>query len=267
MNRLRLLVCIILGAVVSSCSKEDDPLVISVSPLGSIIKTNAGDIIGFEANCKGTTRLKSFRITIKEQNKYSKTLFDTTLEVKSFSYHYEYKIPEYSDSITENDIFFSVIDEDGNEEKAAKIIYVSSTAHAALEEYSGLVLYSGKSGKENACNINSVRTMRSADSDSSTIDLVDCSDGNTLSRKWMSQSGLKFVKFNSLDYANASSLSLENAYESGIKTAFVDNLQEEDIIITKYTGGSSSGYAAVKVSLIVDQDSCLTDRYIFSIKK
>ena len=80
---------------------------------------------------------------------------------------------------------------------------------------------------------------------------------------WVSSSGLSFAKFNSFDHANATSQTLENAYEISLKQEFVDNIVSDDIIITKI----ANKYIAIKLIYVIDDIGAEDDRYIFSIKQ
>lgn len=80
--------------------------------------------------------------------------------------------------------------------------------------------------------------------------------------------GLKFIRFNDFDYANASYLSVRKAFEVGIKNPILDNIKEDDIILTKLNRSSiDSGYVAIRIVYVIDSDSTLNDRYIFNVKK
>jgi len=141
-----------------------------------------------------------------------------------------------------------------------------------LSETSGHQMFSHNSTNYDAYNLLTGLPLHSQLSDSSIIHIIDASidsvNHNTLSRKWMSFANLQFVKFNDFNYANATISSIKNAYNAGLKNQFVDNLTDEDIIITKLGNSSiDTGFIAIKIINIIDADSTINDKYIFNIKK
>ena len=75
-------------------------------------------------------------------------------------------------------------------------------------------------------------------------------------------SGLLFSKNNSFDYANATLEGIENTYSTSVKKEFVDQISENDIIITKI----ESNYVIIKIIFVIDGIGSGDDRYIFNIK-
>jgi hypothetical protein len=104
--------------------------------------------------------------------------------------------------------------------------------------------------------------------DSSDVHIYDASfdslHGNKISRRWETYGNVKFVKYNDFDYANATNVSLQTAYNSGVKKKFASNIQDDDIILVKV---HDSYLIAVKVLAVFDPYGFKNDRYIFNIKK
>jgi hypothetical protein len=133
-------------------------------------------------------------------------------------------------------------------------------------------MFSHASTGFDAYNLATGHPLHSESSDSSVMNILDLTNDTVnptvLLRKWGSPAGNKFVRFNDFDYANATLNMLRNSYTAGIKNDFVENISSGDIILTKI-GNSliDTGYVAIKVVFVIDEDSTQLDRYIFNLKK
>jgi hypothetical protein len=253
-----------------SCKKENSPSLLLIDPQDIEISMKSGDIKEFRLRCSSNTNLKSLQITSKIENSYTTIILDTSLSSTSFVMNYEYKAPSVLDK-TNYKLTFILTDIDNNRTEIPKFIIVSPT-DLILKEKSGNVMYSRLSGKFDAYNLENITPIYSTQADLSTIHIKDYSidtiNHNTLSKKWISMAGLNFIRFNDFDYANATYLSVRKAYEAGIKNPILDNIKEEDIILTKLNKANpDSGFIALRIVFVIDSDSTLSDRYIFNVKK
>lgn len=253
-----------------SCKKENDPALILISPSQFSFVVHSSDILTFNINCSSNSNLKSLVITSKTETTFTQTILDSAISSKAFEFNYEYKVPVVFDS-TKITLVFTLTDVDGNKNSIAKVLYVSSI-YKNLTETSGHIMYSHCTTNFDAYNLLTALPIHSNLTDSSLTHIMDASidsvNHNTLSRKWISPAELNFVKFNTFDYANATTLSLKNAYIAGLKDQFVSNIVDGDIILTKLGNPAiDSGFVAIKVISVIDADSTLNDKYIFNIKK
>lgn len=77
------------------------------------------------------------------------------------------------------------------------------------------------------------------------------------------------VRFNGFDYANATNVSVRNAFNSGVPVEELTSVAVNDIIIVKLGSlpANVSHYAAVRVTDILDEaGSADNDRYTFNMK-
>jgi hypothetical protein len=253
-----------------SCRKDEVvPLTIKVTPDFLIFTSKAGNIVQFTAETTSETGLKNFIITSKTGTSFTQTLLDSTLTgSKKFKITYEYLILNNSSdySIILN---FKIIDNNGEERSSARQINVTIN-NSPLVEYTGNTFYSLGSGKADAYDLVNLSPEFSTIAAAGIRDLQNSSDYDTsftLARSWISPAGGKFVSYNGFDYVNATRISLENAYLTGVQQDKISNLQEDDIILTRLGRPDSAVYAAIKIIYIIDQDSSKNDRYVFSVKK
>ncbi|MCK4662232.1 MAG: hypothetical protein KAT68_05165 [Bacteroidales bacterium] len=255
-----------------SCKKENDPCLLLITPDDYYYVQEPNDILSFNISCSSINTLKKFTITSKTKNTFSKTELDTLINADKFYLVFEYQVPKFPDSVTILNLLFTLTDNGGNQTQMLKTIEIRS--ERVLEETAGHVMYSHSSEKYDAYNLLSGNPIHSEIVDSSQIHIMDISVdsicGNSLMRKWVSPAGIKFVRFNDFDYPNSTIISLMNSYKAGIKNDFIENLNEEDIILTKITDTEDTDsivYVAIKIINIIDADSTDMDRYVFNIKK
>lgn len=252
-----------------SCNEEGDPTLLLISPPNLTHSINAGDVIGFNINCTSDYSLKNFSISLKEEQSFTEVVLDSPITSSYFSMSYEYKAPEFPEVLTKIYITFTLTDEFYNITQAIKILEVHS--QRKLTESAGHELFSHLSGNYDAYNLISGKPLHSELTVSDSIHIMDVStdsiSGTNLLRKWESPAGIKFVRFNDFDYANATISTLKQSFDAGIKNDYIDNLNDGDIILTRINNNQNDSYLALKIINIIDNDSTLTDRYIFNIKK
>ncbi len=257
---------------ISACKKplSDKPVVL-VSPSELVRNANGGDFLTYTINVKSEIALNRFTITEKINNGASKKILDTILSTKNFNLTYEYPVP----NVNENSIIvlnLSATDVDGNTGTDLKRVDVTSVAKALVEK-SGNIFYSanntGKS-KPDGQNLLTVEPTFSNTTNSALRHIEDYPLSDTLeslSRRWVSPAGCKFVKFNSFDYPNATTSTAESAYISGTKLSIISAIDVGDIYITKVMDGLEPVYVVIKLVSISDAAGTDNDIYTFNIKK
>ena len=267
-----------LSLVVFSCKKDKGgQLILWVDPFSSQNAEN-GQIIRYTISVSSDVAITSLIIKESQENKFIKKIVDTVPGRKSFSWLYEYKVPALDVPTGPLALIFEATDSDGNWMQTVRVVGVTTTGKDLLKETTGHVLYSSASTDFNGFNLfeNKLLVVPLYDTlatiDSSTVHFIDATakDETALSRRWKSLAGCQFVKFNELDYGNATRTGLKTAFEIGLKRDFVDNITDEDIIITRFqkTDTSDFEYAAIKIALVVDvEGTSAKDRYIFNVKK
>ncbi len=258
--------------VLTSCKKEKlkQPLVQS-GPEGLYIYGKVGDVVSVSINVYSDIRLSRFYVNSKLDNSFQVTSLDTSIDSKEFSILFEYKIP--AGAAGKSILFtYTANDVDGNSGSDLKRLIVSPDTAKLLTETSGHQIFSGKSlNHKDAFDLetNSVKWSSLPGVDTTSLDIKDFPTDSTdaLAKTWVSPARGKFVRFNGFDYANATNVSLVNSYSSGAKLDILDNIQLNDIIITKLGSLSSEKYAVIRITGITDAPGKESDSYLFSIKK
>ncbi len=260
-----------------SCKDKDvDEIVIALKPESFQIMANVGDYIIIETKVQSNSKLNKFVINQTINSQQSTVILDSLISVKSFNFDYSYFVPDIDVSLSnEIKLVFTFIDDNGNSQKRTKIIIVNKEDEVdePLSEILGSEMFSRLASNKNAFDLKSLQPLNYETADSSIRYIEDYSFDttsvkvDTLSHKWVSPAGLKFLKYNSFDYANASSQSIKDSYLSGIETDFIDHIEEGDIILT-YLSKADEGHEfyAIKIMYIIDNDGVEEDRYVFNIK-
>lgn len=252
--------------------KENSPALLFVYPETSYYDVKSFDILEFDIRGSSETSLIKFSILSKPETSFSSTTLDTSLNTPNLNLIYQYQVPGVVET-TKISLEFVLTDDAGKQTRIAKSLTVSPAKRVPVET-AGHEMFSSVSAKQNAYDIFTGTPLFSATAsasgqhikDATTTDTIVTVD--TLSKKWTSPAGLKFVRFNDFDYANADYTDIKQAFEVGIKKSFIDQIGNGDIIITRLpVSDPDSGYVAIKLVLIIDIDSTNFDRYIFNIKK
>lgn len=257
-----------------SCKKDkNSPALLFVYPESGYISAIPAQVITFTINgSSDAASLNHFILRSKIPLSGYTVWVDSSLTTNSFSMQYDYQVPVFSQS-TGIQVEFILSDKDGNETKMARIINVTVQTGSGLTETTGHEMYSAISGKQDAYDLAAGTPLFSQSAPLPTQHIRDSTVNDSsgtylLSKKWLSPAGLKFVRFVDFDYANATPLTIKQSYEAGVKNAFISNIAQDDILLTRLpVSNPDSGYAAIKLVYVIDQDSSDFDRYIFNIKK
>lgn len=267
-------ILIIFSLLGLACKKDkNSPALLFVSPDNTYFDVFNSNILQFEiSGSSESSYLTGFSVVTKPDNAFSSTIFDTSFSSKNFNITYEYQVPVFSESININ-LQFVLNDDAGNQTRVAKILRVTVNNSAPVET-TGNEMFSALSGKQDAYNLFTLQPLFSSSSGSSNQHIKEATENDslgtvdTLCKKWISPAGLQFVRFNDFDYANALHEDMKVAYEVGIKKNFIEQLNDGDILLTRFPNSEvDKGYIAIKLVYVIDEDSTNLDRYIFNVKK
>jgi hypothetical protein len=261
------LVCMTI-ILASSCKRDNDSAPhITVSPSPLYIYGNIGDLVTFNITVDSEVRLSKFYISQQPDNQVPVTVLDTIITSKGVVFAYYYRMPA---SLAGKSVIFEfkAEDENGNVGKQVRRVFVANPAAVTLTETTGHRMYSNLSASNpDAYNLETNAGQFST-SDSTLRDMQDASGTDTtLSRNFISPAGGQFVSNDGYDYANATDVSMINAYNGGVKLTQLSGVGVGDIIITKLGSLTTNKYVIIRISDIVDLPGKDNDYYEFTIKK
>ncbi len=262
---------LIFAFIIFSCKKDKvtSPIV-SVSPSQLYYYGSIGDLVTFNINVSSEVSLSKFTITATPDNETPTVKLDTIILSKGTSFNYYYRLP--ANMAGKSIVFdFKAVDSNGKTGGSVKRVYVVAlpvSQAIILTETSGHRMYSNTSVNPDGYNLETNSGEFSLTADTASRDIQDYSAANTtLSKEWRSPAGGKFVVYNGFDYANATDSTTISAYTSGVKYSVLYNVTVGDIIITKLGSVSTSKYAVIRITDIVDVAGKDNDYYEFKIKK
>jgi hypothetical protein len=258
-----LIVTTLLMLAFFSCSKDDNSSNLTILPADNYLLRDTSNVINFTIKVESTNDLARYRIT-QTINNSTTTIKDELISGKNYIDWFDYTVPNSFQNYGRHEIklIFTTIDVKGAEMNRAKLIYVDITDRT-LAENSGNTMHSALSNQFNAYDLLANTPKYNTDSTAHIFDYTKPNVNDTLGRVWISPSGVKFVKLNGFDYANATASSVTNAYNSSVKNDTLRNLTDGDIVITKV----GNTYMALKMVYVIDDAGNANDRYIFSVKK
>jgi len=262
----------VLGFV--SCKKDKDPPVIIITPSQLHIVGNVNDVVAFKIEVKSNVRLSKFVIKSQPENTTPILLLDTSITSKSSTFNYYFKLPANLAGKSTN-ISFLAEDQNGLTSENFRVVFVNAPpaiTPKALTETAGHRMYRFRSTGFDAYNLETNAGVFSLIADSTARDIQDLSDttNTTLSRNWQSPAKGNFILYTGgtgFDYANATDSTTIGAYNAGLKTSLLFNLQVGDVIITKLGSVSTNKYVVLRLTNILDDVGKNNDYYEFSIKK
>lgn len=261
----------LLGAL-AGCRRENKIPILTVSPQTPVMAVSSGNVVSFTITGRSDhSSLSRLIIRSKRDNSFSITEVDTALSGSSLSWNWEYMVPHavanYSTKLT-----FELYEADGDEMTAARTLNVTLGA-VLLVEASGQQFYSRNSAThgESAFDLEDrVPVLYSVDSTRRDLQDKPADVAQTeISRTWISPAGGRMVRFNGFDYANATDMSLRNAFNSGVPVEELTNVAVNDVILVRLGSlpANVNHYAALRVTDILDEPgSADNDRYTFNMK-
>ncbi|MCB9335587.1 MAG: hypothetical protein H6586_05520 [Flavobacteriales bacterium] len=247
-----------------SCKKDEEQNSgITITPTEDYLLRDTSDVINFTVKIESRNELAKYRVT-QTINNSTITVKEETISGKTHIDWYDYTVPNSFNTYGRHEIklIFSSFDVSGNTMNKAKIVYVDINDRT-LSETSGNTMYSALSNQFNAYDLLTNTPKYNSDSTSHVFDFSTSNPSDSLGKTWISPSGIKFVKLNGFDYANATESTVKNAYNSSIKNDTIRNIAPQDVIITKV----NQTYMALQLIYVIDDVGVNQDRYIFNIKK
>lgn len=243
---------------------EGSPILVFLTPEATQIEANSGDKVFI--TIKSSTNsgdILNLRIESIDDLYGIQNVFDSTFNNSSINYRLEYDVPSYPDS-TQSLLVFTLTNQNNESSEIAKRILVNR-GETFVKEASGVNMYSTSSSRPNAFSLEQLSPGFSTDSTTFESDIVDNTeeDSETLSREWISNTGISFVKFDGFNYSGANSQSIKNAFENGVQLSRVSDIRDSDIYLIG-RGGQALG--VIQVIAVTDPDGVQEDKYTFSIK-
>jgi hypothetical protein len=264
-------VLLLAGLLLGACKKENTIPILTVTPNAPDIDVVSGNVIAFEVRGRSdNSSLARVIITSKKANSFSVVRLDTAISGTNFAYGFEYLVEHATVPYTE-ELKFQLIDANGKDMVTTRTLYVTLGA-VVLTETAGHSFYSANSfaNPEAAFDLEErVPVLVSVDSTRRDIQDDPLSAGDTdISRRWRSPAGGRFVRFNGFDYANATNISVQNAFDSGVPVELLTNVQAGDVILMQLGSQplTSRFYAVIRVVDVLDQPGPDNDRYLFNMK-
>lgn len=267
-----ILIAITFALAFASCKRGNDIPVLTVSPGTPVIAVTSGNVIAFRiTGTSDKSSLSRLLITSKRDNDFTQTVIDTALSGSAFSMDWEFLAP-HATAAYSNKITFELFEEDGDKMSTRRTLSVTLGA-ILLTETTGHQFYSRNSATqgESAFDLEErVPVLYTVDSARRDIQDNPASSSDTqLSRSWVSPAGGRMVRFNGFDYANATNVSVRNAFNSGVPAEELNNIAVNDIIIVRLGSlpANVSHYALIRITDILDVDGTADDdRYTFNLK-
>jgi hypothetical protein len=255
-----------LSCFLFSCQKINEKAVILLSPFDLYIQAAPQEVVLIDITCNSPFELKRFIIKSRIEGGFSHTELDTIISGKDYYLPFEYQVPEITDT-ADITLEFNLFDASNEKVINFRVIQVLPS-YVFLTETAGHVIYSGNSELQNGYNLLTGERQFLHLVDSSQVHIADTSNNETLLKRWVSPAAVKFVKFNDFDYANCTNLTAKEAYNSGVKFDFLNNIAEGDIYICKIrTPDLKESYPVIRIVDIFDESGSESDRYVFNIKK
>jgi hypothetical protein len=251
-----------------SCEKEDEATdVVILCNSGSIRQTaESGKKLLYEIESFSIkANLKNFQITSFDIESGEKTLLDTTINIANFNYSFIYKAPEFlPDSITVKIKMKATDQQNNTQEFNCTVTVIHGTVF--LPELSGIVLYSGASGKPDALSLhNPSQPFLKLLADSAEIDIYDYTEWETetLACEWRTNTDIRFTRVNSLNYALVTAQSLKDVYASVNHQKYMNEIRVNDIILI---GREEKVVAVLQIVDVSDKEGVQNDYYRLNMK-
>lgn len=260
----RFLMCLTVAITLCmACTPEGDAdkVVLFVSP--NTKEAISGDKIYFDITSR-TINEELVRIEVMTFDRVagSVNIFSSEPKTQNYSYRLIYEIPNYVED-QNVEFTFTATDNLGYVQDLHISVLVHSNS-SAIEELTGISLYSPRSTKSDAFSFRLMQSIDSSAEEESDIYVVDAeASSEELSGSWASGTGLRFCKANNFNYAMATYQSVAAVYTNSVTTPIVSDLAIDDII---FVGGEAEAVAIVRIVNIYDVEGVENDRYDISIK-
>lgn len=249
-----------------SCEEErtESPILIFLSPEGTQIEGNSGDrlFIGVRSSTSPGNTL-NLQIESLDDDYGIVQRFDSTFQSNAINYRFEYVVPSYADS-TQSILIFRLTNSQNQTAEIAKRLLINR-GETFVKESSGISIYSTASNRPNAFSIETLSPGFSTDTATFDADILDATEmeNDTLSRSWISNTGISFVEFDGFNYSDATSKSIRDAYQNGVKLSRVSQITGSNTFLV---GRGNTALGAIQMLSVTDEQGREEDKYTFSIK-
>lgn len=265
--KLKLLFFIPLFSLFFSCTEDSTTVVLYVDNIGELgyVSTESKNI--FKIVCMTENEyVENISISSFDKEYGTQQLMDTLVNKKNVKLDYEYTVPVFTEDSVKVQLSFKAVDNLGYEQTATYSVMVINP-DVLLKEKSGLVVYSGKSEKENAFSLTDPSsTFNSELADSAKIDIYDYvlnGDNDDLDLIWKTNTDVDFIKVNSFNQVNATVKSIVGVYNSSKRNDYVNDIRSNDIIIV---GKGGKPWGVFLIANVFDDDGIDNDRYLVNYK-
>jgi hypothetical protein len=253
-----------------SCENEDDATkVVILLPSESAKQTvEAGEKLLYEIEAYSIkSNLNQFAITSFDTENGTISLLDTTLNTKNFKYSFIYPVPEFPKDSVLVKLKMTASDYENNTQEFNCQITVTKGTFL-LSELTGIVLYSGASGRPDAFSLGTLQPFLKSLADSADIDVYDYTNVelNTgeLSREWRTNTDVRFSRVNSFNYSTATAQALKNLYPFVERQKYIKDIQVNDIVLL---GREDKVVGLLQIVGVSDEEGAQNDFYRFNIKQ
>ena len=265
-------IVLLAGVVLALSGCDKSPLMLSANPIGvdymkEYVASNSPVRIAIKASSKEAA-IKHVVVKSYDEVLLYQTVMDSALEdaVKQLNMEFLYQTGAYPDTTTVQ-ITTTVYSTDGDMAQYAFRLYVLPDG-SSLRQLDGITMYSASSRKK--CGF-SLLIFNTIYPDSNRIDSLtfydmvqtDTLQRDNLSRCWYSKSGVYFARSESFDYAEATTLSLQQTYSNCKRDSVVPGLKNDDVLLF---GRYNEALGVIKILLIDDPAGTQDDRYVFNMK-
>jgi hypothetical protein len=252
---------ILLIPVFQSCRKDQTPLAIKIIEAPKVYGIS-GEYIPYHLEFICEEKIDQLRIEQFNPQYGTSVLLDTVPSANTFTWYYLVPFWDDADEVT---LTFTATSASFSNSVNKTVVVVNQ--EVPLVEIAGNAFHSNLSGKPNAFVIQGFQAifydLLSSVKPDFTDNSIDSVHHNTLSREWISPSGLLFCRLNDFNYPQATATSVNAAYQIAAKHTKITSLTSDDILIF---GNNTKAKGAIRFTQIIDADSTLDDRYIFNIK-
>jgi len=266
----RLVTCLLVFVgIFFSCEREKDATPVAVLlRSGEVVQMSTpGSKIRYEISAYSLrSTLKNFRITSFDSEHGERLFLDSNINQARLEHTFILDVPEFSRDSVPFELKIRAEDFAGNFYVLTCRVVVVGGAQI-LPTLTGIVVYSGSSGRQNAFSLNDPsQPFVKALADSIDVDIYDHPNATVpeiLSREWRSYTDIRFVKINSFNFANATATNINASFRSAVRQRTVEDLKPNDIILV---GRNDIAIGAILITDVVDNEGVDNDFYRFDVK-
>lgn len=238
MNRfLRIFFIVCCAVSLFSCDddvKDESDVAVFIEPGASAkVVMSSGDKYRYHLDFYTThDRVQRLSVTSFDQYQGEIVVKDTSWNARTDSYDFIYTAPFIDRDSLQIRLTFNAWDNEGNKCEAVRTLLVLNK-QVLMAEQSGIVLWNTETGRPDALMFQSPSKTYNllATPDSADADMFIDTDREFENVRVKTNTGAKFVRNNSFDYAAATMVSLQSVYSGSRHDDMIDNLRVNDIVL------------------------------------